>query len=516
MSPKSLRHSRQPKAKHAPADPRHSSTMASTTAPSMAPAVAQVAGLGSEDSILARIDRHFPRRHSGVVRGRGDDCAELRLDSPHLAVSSDIFLENIHFRRSYFTPEEIGHKALAVNLSDLAAAGASPLGFMLNLMLPKDLPPDELEDILSGMGKLAQIYDLPLCGGDLSRAQPGQLGLVITIWGAPAGESRPNEIKNSRAVESPCPAFDPRQARQAEAGPFLRRGQAQAGDYIFIIGEMGLARVGLLSLEALHAAGHGTPSDSPRAINNTINGMINGAANGPIDLASLERRLPQALKAHLMPQPQINAGLALARFKKEHPACRLGLMDLSDGLCRDLPRLLGAGIDNGVAPYLDPGVAPDMRNGLGSPIESPVGFHVAPPVERVEHDADKPGRFRKGQMQGSSEAGLRLGAQLQIDPGTLHPELRLWAESRGSAPAELIEHVCQGGEDYALLGTCSPEHWERLVKHMEPAGNNRPATRSGPGALLKKIGVVTAESGLSVNGEPVSANGFDHFSTRAT
>lgn len=92
----------------------------------------------SEDSILACLARHFPATHPSLLLGRGDDCAVFRAGTP-LCVSSDLFLEDVHFRRSYFTPEEIGHKALAVNVSDIAACGGRPVAFTLALGLPDDV-----------------------------------------------------------------------------------------------------------------------------------------------------------------------------------------------------------------------------------------------------------------------------------------------------------------------------------------------------------------------------------------
>ena len=83
--------------------------------------------LVSEDHILARIASHFPNEGPDVLLGRGDDCAVLGVSGP-LCVSTDLFMEDVHFRRSYFTPEDIGWKALAVNLSDLTADGARPMG----------------------------------------------------------------------------------------------------------------------------------------------------------------------------------------------------------------------------------------------------------------------------------------------------------------------------------------------------------------------------------------------------
>ena len=76
--------------------------------------------IASEDDFLALVDRHFPREHAGVLLGRGDDAAVV--DWPGAAcVTTDLFLEDVHFRRAYFAPEDVGYKSVAVNVSDVAA-----------------------------------------------------------------------------------------------------------------------------------------------------------------------------------------------------------------------------------------------------------------------------------------------------------------------------------------------------------------------------------------------------------
>lgn len=228
--------------------------------------------VASEDDLLRIIDRHFPRNHPNLALGRGDDCAEL-LCPQRMAVSTDLFLEDVHFRQRYFTPEEAGYKALAVNLSDLAGAGAVPLGFSVGLMVPVPLPVDVAEGLVRGMARLAAKHDLPLTGGDISRAD--KLGFCVTIWGGPAKGHF----------------------------PFLRRGPAREGDILFLLGEPGLARAGLFALEK--------------------------------DGGAARKRFPACCAAHLTPSPLLEEGLRLAAV----PGVRL--MDLSDGLARDLPRLLG-------------------------------------------------------------------------------------------------------------------------------------------------------------------------------
>ncbi|HCR14336.1 thiamine-phosphate kinase [Solidesulfovibrio sp.] len=231
--------------------------------------------LRSEDDFLALIDRHFSRTGAGVELSRGDDAAIL--DWPgKVCVTTDLFLEDVHFRRAYFAPADVGYKALAVNISDVAAMGCRPLGFTCGLASPDDADREYWEEAMAGMAALAREFGVPLVGGDLSRAD--KIGISISIW----GEAGP-------------------------AGRFLRRGLSAPGDVLFVAGPIGLARVGLAVLEKEGLA---------------------GAA-----------QFPAAVAAHLRPVPQVAAGLALAAVP-EVSAC----MDVSDGLVRDLPRLLPAGL----------------------------------------------------------------------------------------------------------------------------------------------------------------------------
>lgn len=239
----------------------------------------------TEDEILKALNNIFPDAHPTVPVGRGDDCAEIR-SSGRLCVSTDLFLEHVHFRRTYFSPAQIGYKALAVNLSDIAACGARPAGFSMGLTLPSDISARETTELFTGMAKLAALHNIPLTGGDLSHGQ--SLGLCITIWGEPA-------------------FLD---------APLLRRTRALAGHVLFLVGREhsgpGLARVGLLALEA----------ESTQTVS----------------------QYPLSIAAHLEPVPLVAEGLALAEFAASYPKARIGLMDLSDGLARDVPRLLGPGL----------------------------------------------------------------------------------------------------------------------------------------------------------------------------
>ena len=153
-----------------------------------------MSAITSEDSILEIINRHFPSEHPRLLLGRGDDCCVLATGEA-LAISTDLFMEDVHFRRSYFTPGDIGWKALAVNVSDLAAGGAYPAGFSLGLALPRDTSAELVDGLFAGMAELAGPLQLPLTGGDLSLADRLHL-CVVTPQAQPAC-----------AVRTPAPAI---------------------------------------------------------------------------------------------------------------------------------------------------------------------------------------------------------------------------------------------------------------------------------------------------------------------
>ena len=126
------------------------------------------------------IRRHFTRAAPTGVLGVGDDCALLPTSVGAMAISTDILLEGRHFF-SDVGPESLGHKALAVNLSDLAAMGAEPSAFVLGLALPIIDDP-WLAAFARGMYALAERHGCPLIGGDTTRGQDG-IVITITIFG---------------------------------------------------------------------------------------------------------------------------------------------------------------------------------------------------------------------------------------------------------------------------------------------------------------------------------------------
>jgi thiamine-monophosphate kinase len=202
------------------------------------------------------IARHFSRPARRAVLGVGDDCALLQpAPGRQLAVSSDMLVEGRHFL-STVAPADLGHKALAVNLSDLAACGATPLAFTLALAMPRA---DEafLAGLAEGLYALAARHDIDLVGGDTTA---GPLTLCITAIG------------------------------ELPAGQALRRDGARAGDTLWVSGTLGDARLALegfrgqvvLDGHAFAAVRRAMERPEPRI---ALGQALRGLASSAIDLS---------------------------------------------------------------------------------------------------------------------------------------------------------------------------------------------------------------------------------------
>ena len=223
------------------------------------------------------IQRYFTRPTPKAVLGVGDDCALLQMAAGmQLAISSDMLVAGRHFFPDV-DPRTLGHKALAVNLSDLAACGARPIAFTLALALP-DASPAWLQAFSDGLLSLADAYGCELIGGDTTQ---GPLNICITVFGE-------------------VPANGVQRGTQPGTQAILRSG-AQAGDDIYVSGTLGDAR---LALEAMQ-------------------GRIQLPAAA---LAVARQRLEQ-------PTPRVALGLALRGIAS-------AAADISDGLLGDLGHIL--------------------------------------------------------------------------------------------------------------------------------------------------------------------------------
>jgi thiamine-monophosphate kinase len=210
----------------------------------------------SEFSLISRYFTRAPRNDSRADLGIGDDCALLRpAPGMQIAISSDMLVEGRHFFAGA-DPRLLGHKSLAVNLSDLAAMGAQPVGFTLALALPAVDEP-WLAAYSEGLFALADQHGCELIGGDTTK---GPLTLCITIFGdVPPGQA-------------------------------LRRDGAQAGDDIWVSGSLGDARLALagyrneVALDAaeLAAAGVRMHAPTPRV---ALGMALRGLAHAAIDIS---------------------------------------------------------------------------------------------------------------------------------------------------------------------------------------------------------------------------------------
>ena len=208
------------------------------------------------------IARYFTRPVHKAVLGVGDDCALLQTaPGMQLAISTDMLVAGRHFFADV-DPFLLGHKCLAVNLSDLAACGARPLAFSLALALPQ-AEAGWLEPFANGLLSLADAHGCELIGGDTTR---GPLTICITVYG---------EVPAEKAA-LPVPT-------QA-----LLRSGAQAGDDVFVSGSLGDAALALLALQGrltlpadlLHAARARLEQPTPRvALGLALRGIASACAD---------------------------------------------------------------------------------------------------------------------------------------------------------------------------------------------------------------------------------------------
>jgi thiamine-monophosphate kinase len=230
-----------------------------------------------EFELLARIRERLPAAGPRIRLGSGDDAA-ITVPEGATATSVDALVDGVHFRRGDATAAQIGHKALATALSDLAAMGAEAGEAYAVLGLPGDFGEDECVDLLEGMLGLAESTGTNLVGGDITRSPV--LFLAITVVGhAPS------------------------------AGALVSRGGATPGDVLVLTGDLGGAGAGLALLDAEARV------DPPRVGSTLASALI---------------------RRQLEPQPRLAAGRALAG------AGATAMIDVSDGLSGDAAHIAAA------------------------------------------------------------------------------------------------------------------------------------------------------------------------------
>ena len=244
-----------------------------------------VADIG-ERALIARIKARVSMP-SWVVIGPGDDAAVIQPErGTYEVLTTDAQVEGVHFDRRFVPPDAIGHRALAVNLSDLAAMGASPRAALLSLALPPSLDVADFEQLVDGVLTVAASHRVTLIGGNITQT-PGPLTVDITA----IGSARPRRV--------------------------LTRAGARPGDVVYVTGALGEAAIGLQRLQA------GARGPAPPKL----------GEGGPAD---------SCVERYLRPQSRVRAGMLLGR-NRAASSC----MDVSDGLAdcvRQVAEASGVGI----------------------------------------------------------------------------------------------------------------------------------------------------------------------------
>ncbi len=172
-----------------------------------------------ERKLIQRIRRQAgPSAHS-VVRGIGDDCAVLRPSPQHdLLVTTDLCLEDVHFRRAWHPAQCVGHRCLTRGLSDIAAMGGEPVACFVSIGLPPNLPQKWADGFFSGLLALARQFGVSLAGGDVSSSEKILADIVVT--------------------------------GQLPSGKAISRSGAHPGDRLYVTGELGGSAATLQQLYA--------------------------------------------------------------------------------------------------------------------------------------------------------------------------------------------------------------------------------------------------------------------------
>lgn len=272
---------------------------------------ASLSSLG-EFGLIRHLSAFLPSARPGEI-GIGDDTAVVTLGDRTLLATTDALLEGIHFRRDWIPPADLGWKALAVNLSDIAAMGGEPRFALITLGLPAGLDLEWVEGLYRGMAELAEASGCAVLGGDTIHS-PERIYLNLTVIG------------------------------EAPEGRYATRSGAKPGDALLVTGTLGDSMAGYYALKRSDDARPPTEDSSPSeegfpAVSAGVNACV--------------------LK-HYRPLPRLQAGRAALQTGSTH-----AMIDLSDGLSGDVRHLaeqsgVGIRIERSRLPLSD-----DLREAAG-------------------------------------------------------------------------------------------------------------------------------------------------------
>ncbi len=233
-----------------------------------------------EFGLISRIRARLKYRSGQTLLGIGDDCAVYKpAQGKRQIVTSDALTEDVHFKKNLIPPARLGYKALAVNVSDIAAMGGTPRLALLTLGIPANCPLPYLNKMLDGFLDACAQFKVELVGGD-TVSSPKNLFISVTLIG---------DVSKDRL--------------------FTRKG-ARPGDGIFVTGSLGNSALGLKLLTGEKTAWKGSKKD-----------------------------IKFLIDAHLSPIPRLKESGALSRSKAKITS----MLDLSDGLAGDLAHICQAG-----------------------------------------------------------------------------------------------------------------------------------------------------------------------------
>ncbi|MDH5762143.1 MAG: thiamine-phosphate kinase [Nitrospinota bacterium] len=233
-----------------------------------------------EFKLISRLQSKLKYRSPQVIQGIGDDCAVLSPNSGNYQVlTTDALVEGVHFNLKTITPEQLGWKTLAVNISDVASMGARPKFSVISLGIPKRFSVNFLDRFYKGLNQASQKYQVELVGGD-TVSSPKCMFINLALL----GETFKRKV-------------------------FTRSG-ARPGDRIYVTGTLGESALGLKILESPGKKWKGSKTCRAKCI-----------------------------RRHLKPEPRVEAANWLSRSQCRVTS----MIDISDGLTQDLGHILEAG-----------------------------------------------------------------------------------------------------------------------------------------------------------------------------